>query len=247
MSHPNGITIVAPQNDILWLHDQFATDSKMRFYAKAFSWGADYYAHLLGHVADRTCNSPTQAIPLCHDPDLYCNLSAIEFSSDEILQKRSDGQADEKTSKYATPKAIVDFLKDRIDLRRNLVTGRVECSPDWQPITNDKLNSLWADMKDEREVKYEDIFRVIRSERFPDFHPFRSYLESLPPWNGENHILVLSTSVSVKGGTDEQMFFYQCLRKWLVGVVAGWLDPKEVNNSILMLIGKQGIQKTTIF
>ena len=238
-----GLYIVYPFE----LHDQFATDSKMRFYAKAFSWGADYYAHLLGHVADRTCNSLTQAIPLCRDPDIYCNLSAIEFSSDEILQKRSDGQADEKTSKYASPKEIVAFLKDRLDLRRNLVTGRVECSPDWQPITNDKLNSLWADMRDEREVKYEDIFRVIRSERFPDFHPFRSYLESLPPWNGENHILVLSTSVSVKGGTDEQMFFYQCLRKWLVGVVAGWLDPKEVNNSILMLIGKQGIQKTTWF
>ena len=47
-----GLYIVYPFE----LHDQFATDSKMRFYAKAFSWGADYYAHLLGHVADRTCN-----------------------------------------------------------------------------------------------------------------------------------------------------------------------------------------------
>ena len=239
----DGIYIIYPFE----LHDQFATDSKMRFYAKAFTWGADYYAHLLGRVADRTCGSLTQVIPLCHDPDVYCNLSAIDFSSDEILQKRSGGPSDERNARRAAPKDIEAFLKDRIGLRRNLVTGRVECSPDWQPITNDKLNSLWADMKDEYNVRYEDIFRVMRSERFPDFHPFRSYLESLPPWNGENHILAFSLSVAVKGGTDEQMFFYQCLRKWLVGMVAGWLDAREVNNSILVLIGKQGILKTTWF
>ncbi|MBQ7988724.1 MAG: hypothetical protein IJ253_09510 [Bacteroidaceae bacterium] len=239
----DGIYIVYPFE----LHDHFATDSKMRFYAKAFTWGADYYAHLLGRVADRTCSSLTQAIPLCRDPEVYCNLSAIEFSSDEILQKRSDGQGEDRSSRHAAPKDIEAFLKDRIALRRNLVTGRVECSPDWQPITNDKLNSLWADMKDEHNVKYEDVFRVIRSERFPDFHPFRSYLESLPPWDGGNHILAHSLSVSVKGGTDEQMFFYECLRKWLVGMVAGWLDAREVNNSILVLIGEQGIQKTTWF
>ena len=44
-----------------------------------------------------------------------------------------------------------------------------------------------------------------------------------------------------------QDLFYQYLRKWLVGVVTGWLDPTEVNHEILVLIGEQGCYKTTWF
>jgi len=34
--------------------------------------------------------------------------------------------------------------------------------------------------------------------------------------------------------------FYLWLRKWLVGMVAGWIDDKVVNEVILVLIGRQG-------
>jgi len=37
------------------------------------------------------------------------------------------------------------------------------------------------------------------------------------------------------------------LKKWLVGMVAGWVDPSVVNNVILVLIGEQGSYKTTWF
>ena len=76
---------------------------------------------------------------------------------------------------------------------------------------------------------------------------YREFIEHLPPWNGDNHILVMSTSVRVKGGTEEQMRFYEYLRKWLVGMVAGWLDDQAVNHVILTFIGEQGIYKTTWF
>ena len=54
-------------------------------------------------------------------------------------------------------------------------------------------------------------------------------------------------SVNVKGGPDEQMLFYQCLKKWLVGMVASWVEPKVVNHEMLVLIGEQGTYKTTWF
>jgi hypothetical protein len=74
---------------------------------------------------------------------------------------------------------------------------------------------------------------VIESDFSPDYHPFRFYLDHLPPWNGEDHILAMSVSVSVRGEMDQQLLFAQYLKKWLVGMVAGWIDPQVVNNVIL--------------
>ena len=41
------------------------------------------------------------------------------------------------------------------------------------------------------------------------------------------------------------MLFYEYLKKWLVAMVASWIDEDEVNQAVLVLIGKQGIYKTT--
>ena len=57
----------------------------------------------------------------------------------------------------------------------------------------------------------------------------------------------LSLSVLVKGDADEQILFYEYLKKWLVGMVASWVDPKVVNNVMLVFIGAQGVYKTTWF
>ena len=56
-----------------------------------------------------------------------------------------------------------------------------------------------------------------------------------------------SQSVNVKGDNDEQFLFAEYLKKWLVGMVAGWVNPQVVNNVILVLIGPQGAYKTTWF
>ena len=46
---------------------------------------------------------------------------------------------------------------------------------------------------------------------------------------------------------EVQMRFAEYLTKWLVGMVAGWVDDSVVNNVILVLIGEQGSYKTTWF
>ena len=117
----------------------------------------------------------------------------------------------------------------------------------WRPVSDRIVNSLWKDMSKEKTVRIQDIYHVIESDFVTEYHPFRFYLEHLPPWNGGNHILAMSVSVRVKGGVDEQMRFYEYLRKWLVAMVAGWLDDEVVNHVILTFIGKQGIYKTTWF
>ena len=51
----------------------------------------------------------------------------------------------------------------------------------------------------------------------------------------------------MKGDSDEQILFYEYLKKWLVAMVASWVSAKVVNNVMLVLIGEQGAYKTTWF
>ena len=119
----------------------------------------------------------------------------------------------------------------------------------YEPITDRIVNSLWKELSQQKTVRVQDIQRVIDSDYVPDFDPFRFYLSRLPPWNEDkpDYILELAMSISVKGEVKEQIMFWQCLKKWLVGMVAGWINPQVVNNVILVLIGEQGSYKTTWF
>ena len=161
---------------------------------------------------------------------------------------------------YATVEDIRQFLDERVLLRYNVVTRRVEVHwltdfgdappglDDWEPLTDRLVNSLWVELSGQKPVRVQDIFRVIESDYVAEYNPFAFYLERLPPWNGnEDHILGLSLSVNVKGDNDEQFLFAEYLKKWLVGMVAGWVNPQVVNNVILVLIGPQGAYKTTWF
>jgi predicted P-loop ATPase len=111
------------------------------------------------------------------------------------------------------------------------------------------VNTLWTALCQEKPVIKQHLLNVIESDYVPSYHPFRYYLEHLPPWTPEqgDHIMGLSLTVNVRGDSDEQILFYQYLKKWLVAMVASWVSPKVVNNVMLVLIGEQGSYKTTWF
>ena len=116
-------------------------------------------------------------------------------------------------------------------------------------LTDRMENTLYTELKAQKEVRMQDLHSVIESDFVPEYHPFREYLEHLPPWREDDadHIMGLSLSVNVKGDADEQLLFYEYLKKWLVAMVASWVNPEVVNNVMLVLIGEQGSYKTTWF
>lgn len=171
-------------------------------------------------------------------------------------KKENEGHKRSWQEAMATVDDIKEFLRKHVLLRYNMVKHRTECripsnydfeGGEWQPLNDRILNSLWRKMADEKIVRLDDMRRIIESDYTPEYHPFKFYLENLPKWDGGDYILSMSTSVTVKGGVENQFRFAQYLKKWLVGMVAGWVDPTVVNNVILVLIGEQGSFKTTWF
>ena len=150
--------------------------------------------------------------------------------------------------------------------------------PQWQPISDRIVNTLWSQMSSVLRVNIQDVYRVIESDYVPAFNPFIEYLESLPEWHEGDHdyIADLAATVKIKGeqehiespeaaslkgtaqegtsqeGTSQEadfslFTFPYSLKKWLVGMVAGWISEDVVNNVILVFIGEQGAYKTTWF
>ena len=176
---------------------------------------------------------------------------------------------------HATPEEIEAMLSERVMLRYNEVRGRTEihwlsagpvlkadeqglltifgddehATDGYSELGDRGINDVWRALCREKPVVKEHLRSVIDSNYVPSYHPFRNYLEHLPPWTPEqgDHIMELSLTVNVKGDSDEQILFYQYLKKWLVAMVASWVSPKVVNNVMLVLIGEQGSYKTTWF
>ena len=175
----------------------------------------------------------------------------------------------------ATPDEIKAMLDNRVSLRYNEVRGRTEIhwlsagpvigedeqglltifggdggvTDGYANLDDRDVNTLWTALCQEKPVVKQHLLNVIESDYVPAYHPFRDYLEHLPPWHEDqgDHIMGLSLTVNVKGDADEQILFYQYLKKWLVGMVASWVNAKVVNNVMLILIGEQGTYKTTWF
>ena len=159
------------------------------------------------------------------------------------------------------------------DTNNSLGVNTNPTCPQWQPISDRIVNTLWSQMSSVLRVNIQDVYRVIESDYVPAFNPFVEYLESLPEWHEGDHDYIADLAATVKikreqehiespeaaslkgtsqeGTSQEADFslftFPFSLKKWLVGMVAGWISEDVVNNVILVFIGEQGAYKTTWF
>ena len=151
--------------------------------------------------------------------------------------------------------AVAQFLKDNYQFRRNILNGKVEHvilnpeqaynKPVWRPLTPEALNSIIQKAKQEQITKGSpktDIVEVIFSDETPMYNPIWEYLDSLPKWDGQNHMAKLFSRLP--GISSEQMDF---LFIWCRSTVAHWRqkDTLHGNECVPTLIGAQGCGKST--
>ena len=174
-------------------------------------------------------------------------------------------------SRYASIKEIQDWLtKKKIKIRHNVITRKREisfndnvdvndnCRPDGWSTSTSSSTLIWKELEDKsvnslycrfcldtgRQAKINDFYIIIESDFYPEYNPLWEYLDSLPAWDGEtDYIDQLASSVHVTGCTQEMhnRFF----KKWMVAMVAAWLDDGVTNHEILTYIGEQGKYKTS--
>lgn len=157
---------------------------------------------------------------------------------------------------------VKEFLTGNYLFRRNILNGKVEfadrpkgdaaeLSDDNQPVyralTPEALNSIIIRAKIEQIIEgnpKSDIIEYVQSEEIPFFNPIKDFLESLPEWDGHNHVARLFGRLP--GISTEQMNF---LTIWLRSAVAHWfqMDTLHGNECVPTLIGAQGCGKTTFF
>lgn len=128
-------------------------------------------------------------------------------------------------------------------------------SNEWELVDETKYNDIRMLIADEtgKRVLPQDVRSVIESSMARRIHPVRQYMEKLPEWDGNDRITELATHIHVRSvhpmKTDEEVqeFLLWALKKWLVSMVATWMDDRKENQSILTFIGPQGVYKTTFF
>lgn len=156
---------------------------------------------------------------------------------------------DTRTSK-ATIMEVEAFLTARYRFRRNILSQQVEYTslipnPSFLiPLTDAAENTLWIDMQRAGlNTDLQTLHAYLTSNYVEEFHPVKHYLESLPEWDGHDHIADLLGMVHCRDCSPEDFDFY--VRRWLVAMVAATLDDSVVNHQIFVLLGPQGTYKTS--
>jgi GTPase SAR1 family protein len=156
------------------------------------------------------------------------------------------------------------FLNESYRFRRNVLNGKVEfailpketganssgASDEaeliYRPLTQAALNSIVIRAKREQVLEKgspkAEITEYVQSEEVPEHNPVQKFLNSLPQWDGQNHIARIFGRIP--GITSEQLNY---LTIWLRSAVAHWmqLDMLHGNECVPTLIGSQGCGKTT--
>ena len=160
-------------------------------------------------------------------------------------------------------KAIKQWLDSRAEIRFNTMTHKNEIRSyeaksqffrNWTQIEDREEATIYTIMDmSGLHVTQRKLHAFINSHFSEDFNPLATYLESLKEWDEEkdpDYIGELCDWFRVKEVPEyyhtHELFKYT-FKKWFVAMVVGWIVKKVVNETMLLLVGKGGIFKTTIF
>ena len=140
----------------------------------------------------------------------------------------------------------------------------------WRNLTDKDINTMVCQcvMESGVNISVTEMWTALKSDMVPAVHPLREWLDGLRPWNScePDWIDWVAQQVKVResgsnGSKGEDTFgtsgtfrtsstkadrlWRVCFKKWFVAMVASWMKDEVVNHTVLVLVGRQGIFKTT--
>ena len=143
----------------------------------------------------------------------------------------------------------------------------------WRNLTDKDINTMVCQCVAEKGVNIStnEMWTALKSDMVPAVHPLREWLNGLQPWSSNEpdwidlvaqkvrvresaQVLSATPKVSRPLGEGEAQsavesnadaLWRKCFKKWFVAMVASWMKDEVVNHTVLVLVGRQGIYKTT--
>lgn len=149
---------------------------------------------------------------------------------------------------------IEKWMSDHFEFRRNIITNRLVYrkigTQEWVSCNE---NDIWRGLQHnigqlgkgkrggEVSVPLNEVCTILESSFVPDYNPFNHYFETLPAWDGQDHITALAGYIQ----TDNQEFWIAQFKKSLVRMIACTIGHVE-NRIVMTLIGeKQEVGKSS--
>ena len=155
-----------------------------------------------------------------------------------------------------------DIVSDKLQIRMDL--EEVKGGEYWREMTKHDINSIVCHCAQEYDanITSREVMTALQSDLIPDVHPLREYVLSCGEWTEEQPDWIDWVAQQVRtlpnppfkggdkglpheGGDGEGLLWRTCFKKWFVAMVASWMRDEVVNHQVLVLIGRQGIYKTT--
>ncbi|MDR0748420.1 MAG: DUF3874 domain-containing protein [Tannerellaceae bacterium] len=142
-----------------------------------------------------------------------------------------------------------EFMKRRYVFRRNELKREVEYHErnsyygTFHPVTEEALNTISLQAHTEGLSFWDrDVKRYIYSNLIPVYNPVDHYLDTLPVWDGNDHIRALASTVPTDNTAWPHHFY-----RWFLGLAAQWkqMNRTHANSVVPLLVGSQGCGKST--
>lgn len=135
-------------------------------------------------------------------------------------------------------KKIEIWLSSRYEFRRNEITARVYYRPKGTAkFEKCNYNDIWRELQHnlsvfgkKSKVPMSDLQNLLDSAFVPDYNPFLDYFNSLPAWDGQDHILKMADHLT----SDDQIFWRKQFKKAIVRQIACTIGGIE--NRIVMTL-----------
>jgi GTPase SAR1 family protein len=158
----------------------------------------------------------------------------------------------EKIKKIQGPQYTFDeveaYIRTNYETRNNIVSGRLEwrfahTNTPFEEMDDIVINSLFCDLHHIGQfIPVNTLYLLLNSKFSPPINPFIEYSNSIATWDGvTDYIGQLAATVK----THDDKHWNICLRKWIVAFAAGMIVDNIINHTVIVLIGDQGIGKTT--
>ena len=170
-----------------------------------------------------------------------------------MLQHKEIKKQDKPSTKKHNLLEIKEYLDFKYEFRRNALTLEIEVRPvnkeNFTVLDEAFINSIWIDLQlDGYKVSDSTLLKILNSKLTEQYNPLLDYIENLPEYDGKDYISELADTIEIADLSVDKIklrdLWRPFLQKWLVSSVAT-ITGKGVNHLCLILVGGQGVGKTT--